>query len=312
MSHPLLVTLDGRSAPRTLFHGDRLVEVDLPAGHARRLPAPAARGAEGRRRRHPLRAQSPAQLRAPPRQAPAGDEGRHRHRRHLAPAAADAPPDVRERVLTVVLEMLADHGVDDVDIIIATSVHRRMTADEVRHIVGDRIFNAYWPDRLYNHDAEDPTGMKYVGTTDLGEEVRAQSQGRRGRPRHLREPEPRARWTAATSPSPSGCAATGSLRAHHNPQVMRECRSYMDPRTRRSRRSVERMGRLTNKTLNVFHIETTVNNRMFDRRSSSSHKNEDDSTGAERALPRRSSSRSRSSRRPRGRRSSSACPRPSA
>ena len=36
-------------------------------------------------------------------------------------------PDVRERVLTVVLELLADHGVDDVEIIIATSVHRRMT-----------------------------------------------------------------------------------------------------------------------------------------------------------------------------------------
>ena len=55
-------------------------------------------------------------------------------------------PDVRERVLTVVLELLADHGVDDVEIIIATSVHRRMTASEVRHIVGDRIFHAYWPE----------------------------------------------------------------------------------------------------------------------------------------------------------------------
>ena len=65
-------------------------------------------------------------------------------------------PDVRERVLTIVLELLADHGVEDVEIIIATAIHRRMTAEEVRHVVGDRIFDAYWPDRLYNHDAEDP------------------------------------------------------------------------------------------------------------------------------------------------------------
>ena len=32
MSHPCLVTLDSRSAPRTLFSGDQLVDVDLPTG----------------------------------------------------------------------------------------------------------------------------------------------------------------------------------------------------------------------------------------------------------------------------------------
>jgi nickel-dependent lactate racemase len=62
-------------------------------------------------------------------------------------------PDVRERLLTIVLEMLADHGVEDVEIIVATGVHRRMKAHEIRHMVGDRIFDAYFPDRLYNHDA---------------------------------------------------------------------------------------------------------------------------------------------------------------
>ena len=80
-------------------------------------------------------------------------------------------PDVRERVLTIVLQLLADHGVDDFEMIIATSVHRKMTGPEVRHIVGDKIFDAYWPKRLYNHDAEDPQGMKFVGETELGERV---------------------------------------------------------------------------------------------------------------------------------------------
>src|SRR4029079_16243551 len=80
-------------------------------------------------------------------------------------------PEARERVLTGVLQLLDDHGVDDIEIIVAVAVHRRMTADEIRHIVGDKIFNAYYPDRLYNHDAEDPHGMKYVGTTEEGEVV---------------------------------------------------------------------------------------------------------------------------------------------
>ena len=56
--------------------------------------------------------------------------------------------------------------------IIATSVHRRMTGDEIRHIVGDKIFNAYWPEAPLQPRRRRPrTNMKYVGTTELGEEV---------------------------------------------------------------------------------------------------------------------------------------------
>jgi len=61
-----------------------------------------------------------------------------------------------------------------------------------------------------------------------------------------------------------------SLKAHHNPQTMRKCHSYMDPKSSALATSVERMGKLANKKLNVFTIETTINNRMFDRPSSSS------------------------------------------
>jgi hypothetical protein len=64
-------------------------------------------------------------------------------------------PDVRERVLTVLLQMLADYGVDDVHIILATGATRRMTEAEIKRMVGARVFKAYWPERLYNHDAED-------------------------------------------------------------------------------------------------------------------------------------------------------------
>ena len=36
-------------------------------------------------------------------------------------------PDIRERMLNQVLQTLADYGVDDVHLVIATSLHRRMT-----------------------------------------------------------------------------------------------------------------------------------------------------------------------------------------
>ena len=34
-----------------------------------------------------------------------------------------------------------------------------MPGDEIRHVVGDRIYNAYYPNRLFNHDGEDAKNM---------------------------------------------------------------------------------------------------------------------------------------------------------
>src|SRR5260370_41446756 len=122
--------------------------------------------------------------------------------------------------------MMGDQGVHDVEIIVATSIHRRMTGDEVRHMVGDRIFRAYWPDRLYNHDAEDPKGMKLVGTTDHGEVVELN--------RKAVESDLLIYVNVNFVPMDGGhkSVAVGlcgykSLRPHHNPRVMRERSSYM-------------------------------------------------------------------------------------
>src|SRR5437588_10951974 len=62
----------------------------------------------------------------------------------LPPMAA---PDVRQLVLEEVVEMAAEAGVEDVELIAALGLHRRMTDDELRHIVGERIFGTFWPHR---------------------------------------------------------------------------------------------------------------------------------------------------------------------
>src|SRR6187431_439920 len=81
-------------------------------------------------------------------------------------------PDIRQRVIEAVLDMAAAAGVDDVHLIAALALHRRMTEDELRHAVGDRVYDAFAPHGLlYNHDAEDPDGMVLLGTTRHGAEV---------------------------------------------------------------------------------------------------------------------------------------------
>src|SRR5438105_187713 len=81
-------------------------------------------------------------------------------------------PDNRQRVIEAVLELAAEAGVDDVVLIAALGLHRRMTEPELRHAVGDRVYDAFAPSgHLYNMDAEDPDNMAFLGTTDRGEEV---------------------------------------------------------------------------------------------------------------------------------------------
>src|SRR5919202_4117954 len=82
-----------------------------------------------------------------------------------------AQPDVRQLVLEEIIEAAAATGVEDIHIIAALGLHRRVTDDEIRHIVGERIFTTFYPDRLTQHDGEDPEGNVYIGKTSAGEEV---------------------------------------------------------------------------------------------------------------------------------------------
>ena len=54
-------------------------------------------------------------------------------------------PDVRQRVIEAVLDLAAEAGVDDVHLIAALALHRRMTEAELRHAVGDRVYDAFAP-----------------------------------------------------------------------------------------------------------------------------------------------------------------------
>ena len=280
--HPLVVTIDRKSAPRVVFAGNELVEIDLPVGSRCIYPRPpleALKDVDAAIRfalNHPLGTEPlHAKLRPGMKVVIAMDD-------ISVPLPPMRSPDVRERMLTVLLELLSDHGVEDVEMIIATSIHRRMTADEVRHVVGRRIFARYWPDLLRNHDAEDAKQMTLVGMTEREEIVELN--------RSAVESDLLIYVSLNLVPMSGGhksvavgLAGYKSLRAHHNPSVMRDCWSYMDPTKSALSTSVERMGRLAEKALNIFHIEATVNNRMFGAGLEFLHKNEDDWTGGERA-----------------------------
>ncbi|TXH26424.1 MAG: DUF2088 domain-containing protein, partial [Elusimicrobia bacterium] len=189
-------------------------------------------------------------------------------------------PDIRETILDIVLSMLADHGVDDIHIIIATSLHRRMHDFEVRRMVGDKIFDAFWPDRLYNHDACDPEQLVQVGKTAHNEVVETN--------RRALESDLVIYVNINLVPMDGGHKSVGvglcgyeSLKAHHTPKTIVECDSYMDPKRSALHRSVDRIGRVCEQHMKVFHIETVLNSRMFSGPLDFLMKNEDEFTEAD-------------------------------
>ena len=100
-------------------------------------------------------------------------------------------PDNRQRVIEAVLDMAAAAGVDDVVLICALALHRRMTEAELRHAIGDRVYDAFAPHGLLlQHDAEDPDGLVYLGQTDHGRGRGDQQAGGRVRPARLRQHQP--------------------------------------------------------------------------------------------------------------------------
>jgi lactate racemase len=69
-------------------------------------------------------------------------------------------PDVRATVIEAVLGRAARAGVDDVALIAANGLHRRLTPDELQRLLGERVFRSFFADGLLrNHDAVDDSEL---------------------------------------------------------------------------------------------------------------------------------------------------------
>jgi hypothetical protein len=174
-------------------------------------------------------------------------------------------PDIRQLVLEEVIELAASKGVENVRLVIANSLHRRMTGPEIKHAVGERVYRSFYPKDLVNHDAEDQANLLFVGSTDKGEEVEIN--------RRAMESDllvyvniNLVAMDGGHKSVPVGLASYRSVRHHHNVDTMLHSRSYMDPREGHSaiHDSCARMGKvLADAGLKIFTIETTLNNRTF-------------------------------------------------
>ncbi|RKG95079.1 DUF2088 domain-containing protein [Corallococcus sp. CA053C] len=276
-----VVITEKGSPPRALFYGEGFLQEDLPVGTRVIFPRPPLEGVPN--------------VKAAIRWAinhPEGMDPLHALLRPgmrltcviddiSVPLPPMVTPDVRQSILEVVLELCADSGVDDVHLVIANALHRRMTEGEMKRMVGEKIFDAYYPDRYYNHDAEDPDGITELERTSHDEVVAVN--------RRVAESDLIVYVNINFVPMNGGHKSMGtgvtnyaSLRHHHNPKTIRDSDSYMEPKASALYTKNTRIGTVIDQTLKVFHIETTLNNRMFGAPTDFLAKKEEDYTEADR------------------------------
>jgi hypothetical protein len=174
-------------------------------------------------------------------------------------------PDIRQLVLEEVIELAASKGVEDLKLYMANSPHRRMTGDEIKHAVGERVYRSFYPKDLTNFDAEDPDNLVYVGKTDQGEEVEILKRAMES-DLLIYVNINLVAMDGGHKSVPAGLAGYRSVRHHHNVHTMLHSKSYMDPRPGKSaiHDSCKRMGDLLKaEGLKIFTIETTLNNNTF-------------------------------------------------
>ena len=257
--------LEDSSPERLLWYGEDLIRVRLPGGTRIVYPKPSIKGLPDREAairyalEHPEQAEPlRSQLRSGMRVTVAIDD-------ISLPLPKMNRPDIRQTVLSELIELIEAAGIRDLEIVIANSFHRKMEPFEIRWSVGSKIFDACYPHRLYCHDGEAPGGMVELGETELGEKVRIN--------RRAAESDLLIYVNLNLVPMDGGHKSVSvglcdyeSLQAHHNPETIRASNSYFDHTRSPLTDSCNRMGRVVNEKLNVFHIETVVNNQMFDPR----------------------------------------------
>ncbi len=173
-------------------------------------------------------------------------------------------PDTRQRIIEAVLDLAADAGVDDIHLIAALGLHRRMHDYELRHVLGDRIFDAFHPrGMLYQHDAEDYENLTVVGETEQGEVLEINKRVADSDLvvyANVNQVAMDGGWKSITT----GVASYRCLSFHHNPQTLQNTRSLMDRHKSDLHKSVWRLGKvLEDHGPKIFQVETTINNDAF-------------------------------------------------
>jgi nickel-dependent lactate racemase len=127
--------------------------------------------------------------------------------------------------IPLLIEILQEAGVEleDISLLCAMGLHRKNTLAELYWYLGKDIVDAFWPDRLLMHDAEDPAEIVELGLDDMDNVVTCN--------RRIAEADlpiiighvqgnPYGGYSGGYKMAVTGQTTWSSIRCHHRPSTM--------------------------------------------------------------------------------------------
>lgn len=171
-------------------------------------------------------------------------------------------PDLRGVMMDQVERICVEEGVTDLEFICSIALHRPIRPDEFRHICGRRLYRKYYPARMRNPNAIDEHDNVRLGLTEKGEEVEVC--------RSVAEADlviyfniNYAAMDGGYKSYATGLVSHRSLRHNHDSVTLRHTRSLFDPPRSVMHQSFNRIGKLIQDKVDIFHIETVVDDNLF-------------------------------------------------
>lgn len=131
----------------------------------------------------------------------------------------------RRVAIPLIVETLQAAGVkpEDISLLCAMGLHRKNTLEELYWYLGREIVDAFQPDRLLMHDAEDPAGVLDFGTDAMGNSVTCNRlMAEADLPIILGHVQgnPYGGYSGGYKMAVTGFTSWRSIRSHHNPDTM--------------------------------------------------------------------------------------------
>jgi nickel-dependent lactate racemase len=178
-------------------------------------------------------------------------------------------PRAHRRVsIPMVVEALREAGVElnNVTLVCAVGLHRKNTLEELYGYLGKEIVDAFWPDRLVMHDAEDPNGILDLGTDEMGNTITCN--------RLVAEADlavlighvqgnPYGGYSGGYKMAATGLTTWSSIRCHHCPETMHRDDFLPASLHSRMRRQFDSIGRAMERAIGkrFFAVDAVLGTR---------------------------------------------------
>ena len=173
-------------------------------------------------------------------------------------------PDIRQQAIEALLPLLYSHGVrkENIQLVCAVALHRKMKRRELTHMVGRRIMREFYPRQLCNSDAEDHENIVDLGETTEGEPVQVW--------RGVVESDLVIYIDSVQIPLNGGhkSVAVGlgtyeSIASHHHPKMTADSPHVMQPKDSRMHDCIERLSNVIQRHCRIMVVEAAMNNATY-------------------------------------------------